>query len=398
MDPGRALRDPRAVILQTRAAIWLPTLVALLSFATGVVNISMTNVAGPLSPYIPEVLQRAAGFTGALTGFLMLLFAAGMRRRLRVAWVGTLVLLPVTAVQGAVQSSEFAAPLILLSVLSIPTVLVNFRRFDRRLELSTTQLAAAAALVGTLVYGTAGTYALREQFNGVATVLDAFYFTVVTASTVGYGEITPINPAGQSARLFTLSVILLGTTSFALALGSLLGPAIEARLSQALGTMTDADIELLDDHVVVLGYGDLTEPLLEELNAVVDFVVITPDSDAAARLRTRDVHVVVGDPSDEEPQHSAGIEHARAVVVATNDDAQDALAILTARQLGTDVRIVAAATDRENTEKLRRAGADAVISPAVIGGHLLVESALGTGDMEGLAERLLDDDSESSLD
>jgi len=390
MDPGRLLRDPRTEILRTRAAIWLPTLVAVLSFATGVINISMTNVAGPLSVYVPEAVQRAAGFTGALTGFLMLLSAAGMRRRLRAAWVATLVLLPVTALQGLVQSSQFSVPLVVLSVLSMPTLLVNYRRFDRHLNLSTTQLAAAAALSGTLVYGTAGTYALREQFNNATTLLDAFYFTVVTASTVGYGEITPIHPAGQSARLFTLSVIVVGTTSFALAIGSLLGPAIEARLSQALGTMTDADLELLDDHVVVLGYGDLTEPLLEELAAAVEFVVITPDSDTAARLRSRDVHAVTGDPSDEEPQHRAGIEHARAVVVATNDDAQDALAILTARQLNPDVRIVAAATDRENTEKLRRAGADAVISPAVIGGHLLVESALGTGDMEGLAERLLD--------
>ena len=392
MDTGRALGGPRAVILQTRAAIWLPTLVALLSVATGIANISMVNVSGPLSPYIPEVAQRAAGFTGAMTGFLMLLSAAGMRRRLRVAWVATLVLVPVTALQGIIQTSPFSLPLVVLSALTMPTVLVNYRRFDRQLELTTTQLAASAALAGTLVYGTAGTYALRDDFNGASTLLDAFYFTVVTASTVGYGEVTPVYPASesQSARLFTLSLIVLGTTSFALAIGSLLGPAIEARLSQALGTMTDADLELLDDHVVVLGYGDLTEPLLEELAAAVEFVVITPDSDTAARLRSRDVHAVTGDPSDEEPQHRAGIEHARAVVVATNDDAQDALAILTARQLNPDVRIVAAATDRENTEKLRRAGADAVISPAVIGGHLLVESALGTGDMEGLAERLLD--------
>jgi voltage-gated potassium channel len=158
--------------------------------------------------------------------------------------------------------------------------------------------------------------------------------------------------------------------------------------------MNDSDLELLDDHVVVLGYGDLTEPLLEELSTAAEFVVITPDSEQAAALRTRDLHVVVGDPSDEGPQKQAEIEHARAVIAATNDDAQDALSILTARQLHPEGRIVAAATDRENTEKLRRAGADAVISPAVIGGHLLVESALGDADMEGLAERLLDADSE----
>jgi voltage-gated potassium channel len=393
MESRLSLTGSWRAFLGIRLAIWLPTVVAVLSFATGVTNISVTTVQGPLSAYvdIPREVQRAAGFTGALTGFLMLSSVSGMRRRLRIAWGSTLVLLPVTAVQGLAQSSPFSVPLVALSLLSVPTVLLNYRRFDRHLDLTTTQLAAASALVGALVYGTAGTYALRDQFNGVSTLLDALYFTVVTASTVGYGEITPINPSGQAARLFTLSVVVLGTASFALALGSLLGPAIEARLSQALGTMTDSDLELLDDHVVVLGYGDLTEPLLEELLTAAEFAVVTPDADHAATLRSRDVAVVTGDPSDEEPQRRAGIEHARAVIAATNDDAQDALAILTARQLNPDVRIVAAATDRENTQKLRHAGADAVISPAVIGGHLLVESALTGSDVEGLAERLLDE-------
>ncbi|MEF8852062.1 MAG: NAD-binding protein [Haloarculaceae archaeon] len=389
MNPRRVLSEPGALLVRTRAAIWLATLVALLSVATGVANINATAVQGPLQVFvdIPPEVQRAAGFTGALTGFLMLLSAAGMRRRLRVAWVSTVVLLPVTALQGLAQSSDFSLPLVVLSVLSVPTVLVNYRRFDRNLDLSTTQLAAAAALAGTQFYGTAGAYALQDDFNGVSSLTDAFYFTIVTASTVGYGDVTPLS---ARARLFGMSVVVLGVASFTVALGSLLAPAIEARLSQALGTMTDAEIELLEGHVVVLGYGDLTEPLVEELADAADFVVITPDSDVAAQLRAHDILVVVGDPSDEEPQAQAGIEHARAAVAATNDDAQDALSILTARQLHPDVRIVAAATDRENTEKLRRAGADAVISPAVIGGHLLVESALGTGDMEDFADRLLD--------
>ncbi|QLH76196.1 NAD-binding protein [Halosimplex rubrum] len=397
MDPRRLAHHPQTVFVGTRAAVWLPTVVAILSFGTGVANISATSVNPLIETYIdiPREVQRAAGFTGALTGFLMLLSAWGMRRRLRAAWFSTVVLLPVTAVQGLAQSSRYSLPLIALSLLSLPTVLVNYRRFDRRADLSTTQLAAAAALSGTLVYGTVGAYQLREEFTNLSTLTDALYYTIVTASTVGYGDVTP---ASQQAKLFGMSVLVLGVASFTVALGSLLGPAIEARLSQALGTMNESDLELLDDHVVVLGYGDLTEPLLEELSHAAEFVVITPDSDLAASLRTRDLHVVVGDPSDEDPQRQAGVEHARAVIAATNEDAQDALSILTARQCHPGARIVAAATDRENVEKLRRAGADAVISPAVIGGHLLVESALGSGDMEGLAERLLDAEDDDGAD
>ncbi|WP_247009945.1 DUF7126 family protein [Halorientalis litorea] len=378
----------RPVFVQARVAVLLTTAVALLSFTTGVLNIGATTVSGPLSPYIPASVERAAGFTGALTGFLVLGSTLGLRRGLRLAWYSTLLLMPVTAVQGLAQSNVISYPLVVLSLLSIPTLLVNFRRFDRRVDLSTTQLAALAALVGTMLYGTAGAYTLREEFDGVVTLTDAFYYTIVTASTVGYGDVTATS---QGARLFSMSVVVLGTASFALALGSLLGPAIEARLATALGTMTDKQLELLEDHVLVLGYGDLTEPIVDELESVAEFVVVTPDTETAARLRNRDIHILTADPSDEEPLERAGIRDARAVVVATNNDANDALAILTAKALNADVRVVAAATDRENVEKLRRAGADTVISPAVIGGHLIVESALGDDNAESLAEALLDE-------
>ncbi|MFC6757276.1 MULTISPECIES: NAD-binding protein [Haloarcula] len=379
--------------LSARATILLPTLVAILSFVTGVANIT-APVSGTLETFIPASFQQAAGFTGALTGFTLLVSVTGLRRRLRAAWYLTVVLLPVSALQGVVQSSPLSAPLVVLSLVSLPTLLVNRYRFDREFDLSTAQLAAGAALLGAQVYGTVGTWALREEFNGVTTLTDAFYYTLVTASTVGYGDVTP---ASDRATLFGMSVVLLGTASFAIALGTLLGPAIEKRLSEALGNMTDAQLDLLEDHVVVLGYGDLTEPILEELTGAAQFVVVTPDQEKATRLQQRDITVLTDDPSDEVPLERAGIHDALAVVAATNDDAQDALGILTARALNPEVNVVAAATDRENVEKLRRAGADTVISPAVIGGHLLVQSALGREGMESVADHLLDVEEKTDL-
>ena len=379
--------------LSARATLLLPTLVAVLSFATGVANIT-APIGGTLGNAIPESFQLAAGFTGALTGFTLLVSVAGLRRRLRAAWYLTVVLLPVSAFQGVVQSSPLSAPLVALSLISLPTLLVNRHRFDRGFDLSTAQLAAGAALLGAQVYGTVGTWALREEFTNVQTLTDAFYYTLVTASTVGYGDVTP---ASERATLFGMSVVLLGTASFAIALGTLLGPAIEKRLSEALGNMTDAQLDLLENHVVVLGYGDLTEPILDELASATEFVVVTPDNEKVARLQQRDIPVLTDDPSDEAPLTRAGIHDATAAVAATNDDAQDALGILTARALNPELNIVAAATDRENVEKLRRAGADTVISPAVIGGHLLVQSALGREGMENVADHLLDVEEETDL-
>lgn len=153
--------------------------------------------------------------------------------------------------------------------------------------------------------------------------------------------------------------------------------------------MTETDLDMLADHVLLLGYGELTEPLLGELDGQVPFIVVTADQDRASALADRGLNVLTADPSDEESLARAGLDRARAVVAATNDDAEDALSVLTARQLRPDVRIVAAATERDNVAKLKRAGADTVISPATLGGHLLARSALGSEDTEALADRLL---------
>lgn len=396
-EAGRSVRRAGWGLFRVRAAIGLVTVVALLSVITGIVNIGSATSAGLLSAYVPESVEQAFGFTGTLTGFFLLATTAGLRRGVRAAWYVAVVLLPVTAFQGLVGSTGIeiagrtlpvATPLVALSVLSLLGLLLNHRAFDRKFEVGTTQLAALAAIVGSLVYGTVGAFALREGFNGVDSLTDAFYFALVTASTVGYGDVTP---ATETAKLFALSALVIGTASFAVALGTLLTPAIEARLAEALGTMSESQLELLDDHVIVVGFSDMTEPIIEELGGV-DFIVITRNEEKARRLRNRDIDVVVADPSDEEPLRQVGIERARALVAATDDDAQDALAILTARELNPGLNIVAAATERQNEKKLKRAGASTVVSPAVIGGHLLAQSALGGTGVENFAARIAEAD------
>ena len=430
-------------VLGGRAALWLSVAVALSSVLTSVLTIGIAASPALVVNVVPTEIRQTAEFLGALVGFCLLLSVLELRRGFRAAWYATTLFITVGGVLGAIQSSGLSLPTVVLALIALPVVLGNRGRFDRELDLSTAQVAALTALGGALVYSTVGAYALREEFGGVDGLVDAFYFAVVTASTVGYGDVTA-SPDSPSARLFAVSVVVVSTASFALALGSLLGPAIEARLTSALGTMTDSQLEALDDHVIVLGYGDLTEPILDELGDRNDrsertpFVVVTPET-PAAELRETDRSVLVGNPSDDEPLRRAGIERARAVVAATESDAKDAFSVLAAWELNPDVRIVAAATDRENVPrscvdwrnsmltmnalcretgatsriqltqelnrsssrgsavlhksdvpKLKRAGADTVISPAVIGGRLLVRSALGERGMEGLADRIAD--------
>lgn len=385
------MEHPRRKIT-AKAAVVLTFAVAVLSVLVGLFHIAGVATRGPLAAYIPETIRRTVGFTGTITGFTILGAAYTLKQGLRVGWYATVVLVPITVVQGLLGGSRLAFLLVVVSAVCLLTLAFNIRHFTRSVDPSPSQLAAGTALVTAVSYGTVGSYALREEFTGLSSIVDAFYFTVVTASTVGYGDITPVSGIG---RMFGLSVLVVNVAAFAVALGVVLTPAIEAQFSKAFGRMTDRQFELLDGHVLVLGYGDMTEPILEELLDRVDFVVITADEGVTRRLTDRDISVLTADPSDETPLRKAQVGAARAVLAATDDDAQDALAILTARELNPDLRIVAAATQRENVTKLKRAGADSVISPALIGGHLLVGSALGDETTEATAASLLEQHGEN---
>lgn len=366
----RLVNDGRP--LAPRVTVGLTLAVAFLSIVTGIVTISSIGPGGPFAAFVPAPIRQTAGFTGVLTGFLVALSAVGLRRGLRVAWYATIALLPLTALQGLLQSSLFSLPLVVFSLLGLSHALYTRDRFARSLSLSTTQLAAVVALVGAQAYGTVGTYVLRDDFSSVETLVDAFYYTLVTASTVGYGDVTP---ASQSARLFGLSVIVLGTASFALALGTLIAPLFEARVARIFGRMTGHNYDLLENHLLVLGYGELTDAIIDTLSGDTEYVVVTDDSQHVSQLTDRGIDVYAGSPSDEAPLLDAGVKRAQAAIVATNDDGADSLAVLTARDLNPELRIVAAATKRENIHKLERAGADEVISPTTLGAQMLVQSS-----------------------
>jgi len=146
----------------------------------------------------------------------------------------------------------------------------------------------------------------------------------------------------------------------------------------------------MKNHVVVLGYGSLTRPVLDKLGERTRYVVVATDPELADRLRDRGYDVVKTEAVDEEALAEAGVRDARAVVVASENDADDALAILTVNQSSPDVEVIAVASSSENAGKLRRAGADTVVSPADIVGKLLVESALTGKDTERIVEEMRD--------
>ncbi|MEF8851920.1 MAG: NAD-binding protein [Haloarculaceae archaeon] len=361
-----------------KTSVLLLAAVAVVAFVTGLSDLSQGTVAldgplGRLAPGAGDLLRLYGVFFAFLLGGL----TVGLQRRVKVAWFGTVVALVLVALLPLFTADATDVPLLLVTLVALPHLVWNRGRFDQAVDLSPFQRAALGAFVGVQVYGTVGAYVMRQQFNGITTLTDAFYYIIVTGTTVGYGDATP---STELTKLFTLSVIVLGTGSFTIASGSLLIPAIESRISSAFGNMSASELTLLEDHVLVLGHSDMTEPILEELDGTTDTVVVTVDTDAASDLRDDGFDVLTDDPTDEEALLDARIDQASGVVVATEDDARDVLAVLAARQVNPDIRIVAAAQTQNNVSKLEGVGADSVISPLNIGGRMLGRSVLGKDD------------------
>ena len=363
-----------------KTAVLLTGTVAVLSFVTGLSHLSQgasLTFDGPLAPLVPPAAGGVVRLAGVVLGFLLAGVAAGLQLRKRLAWYAATWLLPLAALLPLVTAEATDVLLFFVPLVALPLVVRNRSAFDRSLDLSPLQIAALTAFLAVQVYGTVGSYVLRNEYAGIETWTDAFYYIVVTGTTVGYGDATPTS---EGAKLFTLSVLIFGTAAFTVAFGSLIVPALESRMTAAFGHMTASELTLLEDHVLVLGYGDFTEPLLDELEGTTDVVVVTPDTEHASALNDRNVNVLTADPTDEDALLDAGIAAASGVVAATHDDARDALAILAARRANPDVRVVAAASNPRHVEKLRDVGADTVISPTVIGGRLLGRSVSGQSD------------------
>ncbi|WP_336023719.1 NAD-binding protein [Halobellus salinisoli] len=365
-----------------KSAVALVAVVTVLAFVTGLSNLSQPDpaVEGPLATVVP-MAEGFARFAGVLFAFPLGLVTVGLQRRKRIAWNAALALLPGLVLLPLVTGRATELPLFVLSLSAIPLLALNREGFEQRVDLSSFQIAAIAAIVGVGLYGTVGAYGLRGQFLELDGWGDAFYYVVVTIATVGYGDITPIT---LEAKLFSLSVILFGTGAFTVAVGALIGPAIESRMAAAFGTMTASELSLLEDHAVVLGYGDVTESFLDSVGGETDVVVVTSDADAASRLSDAGIEVLTDDPTDESALRDVRVDVASGVAVASDDDARNVLAVLATRNVNPDVRIVAVANEETHVEKLDAVGADEIIDLRAIGGRLLGESLLDgqTDDVE----------------
>ncbi|MEZ4669103.1 MAG: potassium channel protein [Anaerolineae bacterium] len=221
-----------------------------------------------------------------------------------------------------------------------------------------------------IVIGTIG-YLLLERMS----VVDAFYMTIITITTVGFGEVHTLSAVG---RIFTSLLIFLGVGIVTIAISNVAGVILGPHLWLAIRERRmEETIKLISDHYIVCGYGRMGQQIARDLQARKQaFVVIERSPEMRQLLLEDNLPHIIGDGTLESTLEKAGIERAQGLVCALNSDSDNVMTVLTARELNPSLFIVARAVTPSTETKLRRAGADRVVSPYNIGGHRMALALL----------------------
>ncbi len=227
------------------------------------------------------------------------------------------------------------------------------------------QRLTVAISIGVIIVlaGTLG-YWLLEDWS----LMDSFYMTIITLTTVGFGEIHPLDTSGRilTTIIIIVGVFLVGYSATVVA-SSLLeaeftGRARERRMRQQL--------EKMRDHVIICGFGRVGRIIANEFLAEgVPFIVIDSREDQVEECQSLSIPTVLGDAAQDEVLRVAGIDRALSLVSAVDDDSQNVFITLSARVMNPNIRIVARAAEPTTERKLELAGADHVVSPYTIAGH-----------------------------
>ncbi len=217
-------------------------------------------------------------------------------------------------------------------------------------------------ILGVIAYGTIGFHFIEGQPWTVS-----LYWTFVTIGTVGYGDYSPATTLGM---FFTISVIVLGIGSFAIAIEAIVDFLLTRQQMRLMGLI---NVEK-SRHVVICGWTESTMECIKEIGKENEIFIIDEDEAVRQKALKNKVNFVHGDPTRIKDLEKANVKGAKAIIVDMGSDSKSIHCILGIRKIDQEVRIIAEAERYENIEQLELAGATQVISPFVISGRLMYKS------------------------
>ncbi len=342
------------------------------------VGLGLFTAIAPPHEFYPDPLDGYDPPFLVVAGVLFLILAPRLLERTPAAWLFTLFP-PLLALVAVVISPDFYSVVGAAAAVGFVVGLARYRSGFYRASSEaarTRELAVIITGLLTLLFGTVGARWLGGQFNPTLRGWpEALYFTVTTISTNG----SQIEPATDAARLFVVGLILLGVGTFLSAVVVIFLPFVERRLSGLTARLERAQMQELEQHVIVCGASPEASAAARAIrDSGARPLILSTDPQAVELLRSEGFRTHLGDPSVEDDLKDAGIDRAMALVVAQATDAENLLTVITARGLQPGLRIVAIATSETSIPKLRRAGANEAISVVRVAAELLASAALGT--------------------
>ncbi|SDS69446.1 potassium channel protein [Gramella sp. MAR_2010_147] len=197
--------------------------------------------------------------------------------------------------------------------------------------------------------------------------VDALYMTIITISTVGYGEVQPMDPYG---KIFTSVFIISGLFIFGFGFSTITEHILNKNnIGNLKRNKMRKRIDSLKDHIIVCGYGQNGKQAVQKLlNYRKDFVIIDRNEGVFQGMEDDQLNYIVGNATEDEVLETAGVGKASTLICALPRDADNLFIVLSARQLKKDLKIISRATEENSYKKLKLAGADNVIMPDRIGG------------------------------
>ncbi len=349
---------------------WFPHVPLAVLFALGGIWMLRVNVGENWRAYADALLGGAAQLQprllpSILIGGGMITMALGLLLRSRLAWTMALLLVVTAGVSLLFTGRPDGRILLGYFVFMLMALLAAWRQFDRS-SVAASTLFALTSVAMLMLYATFGSYYLGAEFKPpIGDVVTALYYAMVTMSTVGYGDITPQTP---EAKLFAISVIVLGVAVFATSLTAVIAPMVSRSLQRIVNRKGTGMKR--ENHFVVIGKTSLAINTWHELarrgRPVTRLLRETPEDG-----ELKDVDFVVGDPSNLDVLREAGAQHAEAVLAMLADDSENAFVVLAVRELAGKARTVAAVNDAHHLSRVKLAQPDVVIAPQVLGGELL---------------------------
>jgi len=218
--------------------------------------------------------------------------------------------------------------------------------------------------------GTAG-YMSIEKWR----FLDALYMTVITLGTVGFKEVHDLSDGG---KIFTMCLILVGVSVLGYIVGSLAQIMFEGQFQRIMGRKkVEKQINALKEHYIICGFGRIGSLICKEFKAnELPFVIVEKSVDAIEKLDEEGYLHMRGDATLDETLLKAGIKRAKGLISVVTSDTENVYITLTARGLNPDLYILARSGEEGSDIKLKRAGANKVVSPYIIGGSRMAQSIL----------------------